>query len=259
VYRLKGQHSKVFTPTKPSNSSNQESFRLNYLSDFIMNQAEQNRTLNHSIDQVKQTVNTNHLVQDYKMDQIMKENQIQRNTSEVFLEKVENHEKVTEEILSSIEKISIHHDQLSQSLKNEQLLNQAILDQLSFQDTQLRNTNNQLENYVSLANQLSEQLVIQEKLLKEMEQKLQVQDIYHDTVMKKLDNQDAMNEKILRQIDHLRSIIYERVNEVMEKLEKSYHATTDYFNGVLNKTGFMKPFLLTRKPKGDQKGKEEKI
>lgn len=257
MYGLQEQHSKVFTPKKPLNLSNQDSFRLNYLSNFIANQAEQNQMLNNSIDQVIQTVNTNHQVQDNKMDQIIKENHIQKEKSEVFLEKVENHEKTAEDILLSIERISTHHDQLNESIKNEQLLNQAILDQLSFQDTQLRHTNSQLENYVTLANQLSEQLIIQEKLLKEMEQKLQVQDIYHSTVMQKLDNQDAVNEKILRQIDHLRSVVYESVNDVIEKLEKSFHATTDYFNGVLNKAGFMKPFLLTRKTKDDQKEKEK--
>jgi predicted metal-binding transcription factor (methanogenesis marker protein 9) len=259
VYRLQKHHSQVFTPKKPSITSNQESFRLNYLSDFISNQVEQNIQINHSIGQVIQMVNTNHQVQDNKMDQIIKENQFQKEKSEVFLEKVESHEKTAENILLSIEKISNHHDQLNQSIKNEQLLNQAILDQLSFQDTQLRNTNNQLENYVTLANQLSEQLISQEKLLIEMEQKLQVQDIYHQTVMKKLDNQDAVNEKILRQIDHLRSVVYESVSEVIDKLEKSYHATTDYFNGILNKTGFMKPFLLTRKPKEDKKAEKEII
>lgn len=243
------QNSKVFTPIKPLTNSNQNSFRVNYLTEFVSQQIKQNDAINHSINKVVETVNTTHQTQEIKIDRILQEQQQQKEQSDFFLEKVDNHEKTNENILHSLQEIKNNHHQMNDSLKNEQLLNQAILDQLSFQDHQLRNTNNQLENYVTLAEQLSEQLINQGLLLKEMEQKLQVQDVYHSTVMSKLDKQDAINEKIIRQLDHLKSIVYERVNLIVEKVENSYQSTTEYFNGIINKSGFMKPFLLSSRSK----------
>jgi hypothetical protein len=248
--------SKVFTPVKPLNISNQQSFRLNYLSEFISKQVEQNEEIYDALDKVVATVNSNHLAQEQKIDQIIIENQQQKEQSNFFLEKVENNERTTDEILQSLQSLQHHNDQLNENMANEQLINQAILDQLSFQDQQLRHTNSQLDNYVTLANQLSEQLITQEKLLKEMEQKLEVQDIYHSTVMTKLDKQDAINEKILRQLDHLKSIFHERINSIVEKMENSFQSTTNYFNDIFNKSGFMKPFLLSSRPK-DKKEKEK--
>jgi chromosome segregation ATPase len=247
--------SKVFTPIKPLNNSNQQSFRLNYLSEFISKQVEQNEEIYDALDKVEATVNSNHHAQVQKIDQLIIENQQQKEQSNFFLEKIDNNERNTDEILQSLQSLQHHNDQLNENMANEQLINQAILDQLSFQDQQLRHTNSQLDNYVTLANQLSEQLITQEKLLKEMEQKLEVQDIYHSTVMTKLDKQDAINEKILRQLDHLKSIFHERINSIVEKMEYSFQSTTDYFNDIFNKSGFMKPFLLSSRPK-DTKEKE---
>jgi hypothetical protein len=241
--------SKVFTPEKPANQTNQQSYRLNYLNEFVSQQAKQNHEIKQSINKIVDTVTTTHKTQEKKIDQVLQDQQQQKKQSEFVQEKVENHGKTSEDILLSLDHIKNYQDQLNECMVNEQLLNQAILDQLNFQDQQLRQTNSQLENYVALAGQLSEQLMIQERLLKEMEQKLQVQDVYHQTIMSKLDSQDAMNDKILRQLDNLKSIVYERVNIIVEKVESSFQSTSVYFKDVINKSGFMKPFLLTSRPK----------
>lgn len=241
--------SKVFTPEKPSNQPNQQSYRLNYLNEFVSQQVKQNQEINHSINKIVETVNTTHQTQEKKIDQVLQDQHQQKKQSELFREKVESHGKTSEDILHSLDHIKNYQDQLNECMINEQLLNQAILDQLNFQDQQLRNTNSQLENYVALAGQLSEQLINQEQLLKEMEQKLQVQDVYHQTVMSKLDKQDAMNDKIIRQLDQLKAIVYERVNIIVEKVESSFQSTSVYFKDVINKSGFMKPFLLSSRPK----------
>jgi hypothetical protein len=241
--------SKVFTPEKPVNQPNQQSYRLNYLNEFVSQQAKQNNEVKQSINKIVETVKKTHQTQEKKIDQVLQDQYQQKKQSEFFNEKVEIQGKKSEDILLSLDHIKNYQDQLNECLVNEQLLNQAILDQLNFQDQQLRQTNSQLETYVSLAGQLSEQLITQEQLLKEMEQKLQVQDVYHQTVMAKLDNQDAMNDKIIRQLDHLKSIVYERVNIIVEKVESSFQSTSVYFKDVLNKSGFMKPFLLSSRPK----------
>jgi hypothetical protein len=249
--------SKVFTPEKPLNHSNQQSFRLNYLSEFVSRQIKQNEEINHSIDKVMTIVNTSHQSQEKKIDKIINDQQQQKQQSDSFLVKVDNHEKTTEVIIDSLQHIKTHQEQLNESIQNEKLINQAILDQLNFQDSQIRLTNSQLDIYVLLAQQLSEQLINQEKLLKEMEQKLEVQDVYHSTVMTKLDKQDAMNEKIIRQLDYLKTIIYERANLIAEKVETSIQSTTDYFHELFSKSGFMKPFLLTSRPKEKTEIEEE--
>lgn len=246
---MKQFHSKVFTPDNPMPKSNQQSFRLNYISEFVSQQLQQNDKISHSMNEIISTVNQNHQIHDQKMELILKENQNQKNQSDVYLEKVVHQEKITEEIHSSLKDLIEQNYQLSENISNEKLMNQAILDQLSFQDQQLRNTNHQLESYVNLAQNLSEQLLQQEMILKEIDQKVQVHDVYHSTVMDRLDKQDAFNEKVLRQLEHLKTVIYERVSHVIDKIESSYQSTTDYFNGVFNQSGFMKPFLLSSRPK----------
>jgi hypothetical protein len=240
---------KVFTPKKPLPNPNQQNFRLNYLSEFMSQQLLQNETINESIDEVLTTVNQTHTTHELKIDQIIEESHQQKEMNHLFLEKVDLQGKSTEEIFLSLQHLNEKNQQLSESIVNEQLMNQAILDQLTFQDQQLRNTNSQLENYVNLAHELSAQLLLQEQILKEMNQKLQVHDIYHNTVMESLDKQEAMNEKIFRQLDFLKSLIYERVNIMIEKVENSYQSTTEYFDGLFNKLGFMRPFLLSNRPK----------
>jgi hypothetical protein len=251
-------NSKVFTPEKPSKQPNQQSYRLNYLNEFVTQQVIQNDEIKHSINKIVETVNSTHQTQEKMIDQVLQDQHQQKKQSEFFREKVENHGKTSEDILLSLDHIKNHQNQLNECILNEQLLNQAILDQLNFQDQQLRHTNSQLENYVALSGQLSEQLINQEQLLREMEQKLQVQDVYHQTVMSKLDKQDAMNDKIIRQLDHLKSIVYERVNIIVEKVESSFQSTSVYFQDVINKSGFMKPFLLSGRSK-DTKGIESVI
>jgi hypothetical protein len=241
--------SKVFTPEKPAIQPNQQSYRLNFLNEFVSQQAKQNIEIKHSINKMVETVNTTHQTQQKKIDQVLQDQYQQKKEAEFFREKVEGHDKTSEDIFLSLDYIKKYQDKLNECMVNEQLLNQAILDQLNYQDQQLRHTNVQLETYVALAGQLSEQLITQEQLLKEMEQKLQVQDVYHQTVMTKLDKQDAINDKIIWQLDHLKSIVYERVNIIVEKVESSFQSTSVYFQDVVNKSGFMKPFLLSSRTK----------
>jgi hypothetical protein len=245
--------SRVFTPEKPTNLPNQHSYRLNYLTEFVSQQVNQNLEIKHSINKIVETVNTTHQNQEKKIDQVLQDQHLQKKQSDFFREKVESHGKTSEDILHSLDHIKNYQDQLNESMLNEQLLNQAILDQLNFQDQQLRHTNSQLESYVALAGQLSEQLIIQGQLLKEMEQKLQVQDVYHQTVMSKLDKQDAINDKIIRQLDHLKAIVFERANIIVEKVDSSFQSTSDYFQDVIKKSGFMKPFLLSSRSKNNVK------
>ncbi|MFD2445613.1 hypothetical protein ACFSO7_16760 [Bacillus sp. CGMCC 1.16607] len=241
--------SKVFTPKQPLPNPNQQSFRLNYLTEFLSQQINQNEAINESIDKVLSTVHQTQHTQEVKIEQILKVNKEQTEISTQFLEKFENQGKTTADISNSLQELQDQNKQLSENIGKEQLINQAILDQLSFQDQQLKNTNSLLTNYVDLAMELTTQLQLQEKMVQEMDQKLQLHDVYHNTVMERLDKQEAFNEKIIRQLDFLKSLVFERVNLVIEKVENSYQSTTDYLNGLVSKTGFMKPFLLSSRPK----------
>jgi hypothetical protein len=252
-------NSKVFTPGQPVNASNQQSFRINYLSEFVTQQLLQNENIHYSIEEIISTINCTQQQQENKMNLILKDQQHQKDQSNYYIQKVELQSKTTDVVLHTLESLKNQQIEMNECIQKEQLLNQAILDQLNFQDQQLRQTNSQLNNYVNLSTQLNEQLIQQEKILKEMEQKLQLQDVYHSTVMSKLDTQDAMNEKIIRQIDQLKAIVYERVNSIIEKIELSYEATTLYINDLFNKNGFMKPFLLSSKTKEKNSLEESEI
>lgn len=241
--------SKVFTPKVLSNLSNQENYRLNFLNEFMAQQLKQNENLNQSLVEVSESVRYTHSAQKEKIEQVLHDQQLQRNQTDLFKEKVESQGKTSEKILSSICDLKDYQMQLNECMENEKLINQAILDQLNFQDNQLRQTNDQLVYYATLAGELSEQLIVQGQLLKEMEEKLQLQDIYHQTVMNKLDSQEALNEKIIRQLDQLKLIIHERINSTIEKIESSFQSTSNYIANIFDKSGFTKPFLLASRPK----------
>ncbi|MHC0035613.1 hypothetical protein [Pseudoneobacillus sp. C159] len=245
----KYQDSKVFTPKKRDNLSNQQSYRLNYLSEYLSEQMKQNQSITENLNKITSSMNETQKDQVIKMNEIISGQQQQTLQSNQFINKILSQEKINEEIITSLNQLKGNHIEMGKSLQTEQQINQAILDQLNFQDQQFRETNKRLENYVTLATKLSEQLLIQEQILKGMGQKLDVQDVYHTTVMNKLEKQEALNEKIIRQIDHLKSIVYERATLILEKVEQSFQSTSEYFQEIFTKAGFSKPFLLQGRPK----------
>jgi hypothetical protein len=250
--------SKVFAPKSKPNLSNQKNYRLNYLNEFISQQLKQNENIQQSFLSVSESVHSTHLAQKARIEQVISDQQQHKYQTELFNEKVKNQSKISEEILHTVYQLNDNQAQLNTSIENEKLINQAILDQLNFQDNQLRQTNDQLVYYATLSGQLSEQLIVQGQLLKEMEEKLQLQDIYHQTVMSKLDTQEALNEKIIRQIEQLKMAIHERMNNIIEKMESSFMSTTKYFTNLINKSGFTKPFLLPGRTKDVRETIEEK-
>src|SRR5699024_8950215 len=79
-------------------------------------------------------------------------------------------------------------------------------------------TNCIIENDASATSELKQQMEEQLELQKQIQNQLLKQGENQKEVNDRLDNQEALTEKIVRQVDYLRSILFERTNDLTEKV-----------------------------------------
>lgn len=204
-------------------STNQESFRLNYLQDVISKQNQLNQLLSHSVDHTNQileksTLDHNNQFQ-YVLQELIKQNEI----TKAFKEALEKQDTTNELILERISQLEKNNELLAKKLNSEKLVTQAILDQQSYQDSYLQKLTSKMDQSESNSNRLTSQLEKQEEFYEDLANKLQLQEVFHNTVMERLDQQEGLIRKIGLEIDHLRTIIFERTNHLVEKFETSFN------------------------------------
>lgn len=91
---------------------------------------------------------------------------------------------------------------------------------------------------------MEQQLELQKKVQLEISKQVDNQ----KEISKRLDNQEALAEKILRQMDYLRSLVYERTNNLTEKIEDGYQLTAAYmYHITINRDQMPLSFLLFQK------------
>src|SRR5699024_6118204 len=91
----------------------------------------------------------------------------------------------------------------------------------------------QIDPDASATNELKLQMEEQLALQKQIQEQLLKQEENQKEVNNRLDNQEALSEKIVRQVDYLRSILFERTNDLTEKIEEGFHLTSAYMHYIL--------------------------
>lgn len=226
---------------KPSTiqaSSNQESFRKNYLQEFISQQQEMNNTIKNATHNVNILVNEAKYEQQKQYQYVLKELEQQEARTTPLIQNANKQDEAYKLLLQRLDKIESFNQEILKKYENEGIINQAIVDQLTIQDSAIQKLSKNIEQYDGQNKSLSEQIEDQNKMYEEIMTTLELQEAFHKTILDRFDNQEALNQKMSRDIDSLRSALYERISYVIEKIDSNYKQITSYVSKLISKAGF---------------------
>ncbi len=250
----KSDHPDVYKNKKNVSTSNQEYVRRNFLNDLLNEQQKTNHVLNETISELKsqykqhkKTQNTKWKSVNRKIHYLNKSNQQHTETDNKILQQLDTLDEKNTDLIS--------------------LLAEAILKQINHLTQSNKEISNRIEKTEAAKEQLftglTEQRVFQkevvdrlanhEKIQKAVIEKLAHQEEFQTEVLRRLDSQEALTEKIFRQINHIRSILFERTNDLATKIEDGYKLTSTYVYKLM--TGSDQPMTFTMIK--DKKKKEE--
>lgn len=110
-------------------------------------------------------------------------------------------------------------DQISEKIELLTKMNDSIIQQLEESEVARKTLTNQINDLSSIQQHLTDQIVSSKS--------------QQEKVLKKLDNHEALLEKLSRQMNQFRSIVYERIHFLQEKIEDSYKFTAAYVYNLL--------------------------
>ncbi len=237
-----------------NNPTNQSSYRLNYLNELWQKQQNLNEKLSTGLQEVGKSVNDTKEKQMKYWEDVA--NRIQEQESYVgpLLEKIKQQDERYEKILNQLDKLGNFNQELANNIKQEALINQAIIDQLTFQEQSTQSITQKLEGFNGLNVDLSSQLSEQEELYNKLNEKLLLQEAFHKTVMERLEQQEALTQKVSRQLDNLKSVVYERVAILLDKIETNFKLTSSFLFSFFSKPNFIQ--RMTVKKEKEDKEKE---
>jgi hypothetical protein len=233
-------------------TSNQDSFRKNYLQEFIKQQSNINSSLENASNEVNILVNETRNEQEQHFNHVLKQLEQQEKRTTPLIENITRQEEAYKILLDRFEAIDEFNHELSKKYDNEGLINQAIVDQLTIQDTAIQQLSKKIEQFGGLHHSLSEQLEEQNNINDDILKTLELQESFHKTILERLEHQEALNQKMSREIDSLKATLFERFNYVIEKIEDNYKQITGFVTQLFTKSGFFHRITVEK----DKKEKE---
>ena len=262
LYVNKSDHPDVYKNKRDVSTSNQEYVRRNFLNDLLNEQQKTNHVLNETINELKSQY------KQYKKTQNTKWKSVNRKIH--YLKKSnQQHTETDNKILQQLDTLDEKNTDLIDTLSKETLLTESVLKQINHLTQSNKEISNRIEKTEASKEQLfmglTEQHVLQkevvdrlanhEEIQKAVIEKLAHQEEFQTEVLRRLDSQEALTEKIFRQINHIRSILFERTNDLATKIEDGYKLTSTYVYKLM--TGSDQPMTFTMIK--DKKKKEENI
>ncbi|MBM7571223.1 hypothetical protein [Aquibacillus albus] len=235
----KDDHPEVYKNKGNIKEPNQSQFKVDYFAEMINHQKEVNQSLLNSFHHL------NSLYQQQENKQITQWNQIGEQLHELKEFQSEN-ESFNQKALDWLSLLQQDQKNLSEKLSDEENTSHDIIGEIntlreSIEEYQLENEKvaSQLQELSEQNQQVTEHISNHEQQQKQMDQRLE--------------NQEALMEKTLRQMNHFRSIIFERTNDLAEKIEENYNKTSTYVYELLTGSN-----LLMLKNKKDESQKSSK-
>lgn len=233
-------------------TSNQDSFRKNYLQEFIKQQSNINSSLKNASNEVNILVNETRNEQEQHFNHVIKQLEHQEKQTTPLIENITRQEEAYKTLLERFEAIDEFNHELIKKYDNEGLINQAIVDQLTIQDTAIQQLSKKIEQFGGLHNSLSEQLEEQNTINADILKTLELQESFHKTILERLEHQEALNQKMSREIDSLKATLFERFNYVVEKIEDNYKQITRFVTQLFTKSGFFHHRITVEKEKKEK-------
>jgi len=242
------EHPRVFKNEGSIQEPNQAYFKIDYVSELVKRQEEVNEKLLHAF----YGLQANYQQQVYAA----------RNRWEVMdgqVKKLEDihlrQEKLSEGAITSQHRLEQQVTNLHDILEKEAGFQQETLEEINRMQAANEGLENKLTAQETLHQQLASQMDEVYGLQKQMIEQTSKQEEKQEDMLKRLENQEAVMEKITRQLAHFRSIIFERTNHVVEKVENSYDLTSTFFYKML--TGSEQPLTLLMMKEKKEESKQE--
>lgn len=213
--------------------NNQDKFHLNFLHEVLSEQQRLNGEMTGSISHFENTLQQSRKEQSYNFMELVTVLARQENMSEKVIENILAQKESTTEIDEKLIKLEEMHEEFAQSFLNEELTNQAILDQLAYQQSMIQQLNRKLIEYEDVAKALAVQSEKQEELHKMLAEQADLQAIFHQTIMESLGKQDAVSETITSQLSEIKMTLTMKVNAVLDKIEEQYSKVTHFFLSLI--------------------------
>jgi hypothetical protein len=256
LYMNKSDHPDVYTNKKDISTSNKVYVRRNFLNDLLNEQQTKNHVLNETINELKsqykqhkKTQNTKWKSVNRKIHYLNKSNQQHTETDNKILQQLDTLDEkntdlislLAESILKQINHLTQSNKEISNRIEKTEAANEQLFMGLTGQRLFQKEVVDRLANH--------------EEIQKAVIEKLAHQEEFQTEVLRRLDSQEALTEKIFRQINHIRSILFERTNDLATKIEDGYKLTSTYVYKLM--TGSDQPMTFTMIT--DKKKKEENI
>lgn len=250
LYINNKEHPRVFSQSNHLVEPNQVKFKRDYLSELIEQQVNATRNLQFSLNQIQYSQNdwnehqSNQLrnlngrideLRDFQQHQQSVEHQVEsrlenienqnRTLNESILHEQHFHQDLfhqvnainysQKEIVNRIDVLDDEYKEIVTILKDYSAMNEALISRLET----VAMTKEKLEEQIQANSEHNQQLVNQMTFIEEAQK----------DVLDRVDNNEGLIEKVMRQIDHLRSILFERTNDLEEKLEKVLQNSVTFF------------------------------
>lgn len=214
--------------------SNQKFYRKNSLEEFLNNQEKVNQSLEMSTNKVNNILNETKYEQLQQFNHLVTQLEEQEKRTTPLIENLDTQQEVYDMFLLRLNKLeNLNHD-LIQKHDDKELIHQAMIDQLTIQDNTIQKMSKNIDNYTEIQQDLNSQIINQHKTNEEILMALELQEAFHKTILEKLDQQDALNQKTARELDTLKSTLFERVNDIVEKIEDNYKQIVSYIGKLFN-------------------------
>jgi len=213
---------------KVEEPENQAKFHLNYLHEVLNEQEQLNNKLSGSVIKFENTFQENRQEQLQQFKSLFSSLAKQETISEKVIENIYEQKESTSDLDEKITKLEKMQEQLSKTFLNEELTNQAILDQLACQQSMIVDLNRKLLEYEDVTKSLVIQEQKQELLQNMVKNHMDLQGVYHETVMEQLCKQDAVGERISDQLSEIKNVHSNMAKDFLEKLENHYSKWTSF-------------------------------
>jgi|GEM_PF-1581139 predicted nuclease with TOPRIM domain len=252
-------HSKAFI-TNPAemSSSNQKFLRVTYMQEFIKNQQLVNNKLS------KSAINVNSLLQESRTEQtqhfdfIYNQLEKQEAVTTPLLTNLETLQSVYKIICERLDELETLNTHIMEKIQNEGHISQAIIDQLTLQDQSIRELAGRFKSYEGLQETMVSQLDLHIELEEQINEKLQMQEMFHQSLMERISHQEAITEKVSRDLDHLKTVVFERVSYLAEKVEDHFKYMKDYIFNLFSKGGSYKEYSITKPKREKEQSRDPK-
>ena len=241
-------HPRVFKNQESIHEPNQAYFKIDYVSELVKRQEEVNEKLLHAF----YGLQSNYQQQTYTA----------RNRWEAMDGQVKKlgdshlrQEELSENTVASQHRLEQQVTNLHDILVKEAGFQQETLKEINRMQAANEGLENKLTVQETLHQQLAGQMAEVYGLQKQMTDQAATQEEKQEDMLKRLEDQEAVMEKITRQLAHFRSIIFERTNHVVEKVENSYDLTSTFFYKML--TGSEQPLTLLMMKEKKEESKQE--